>query len=41
MSEEEEGVDEAIFACRPNLLVRDLAASVEFYVDKLGFRVGW
>lgn len=37
----EEDPDEAIFACRPNLLVRDLAASVEFYVDKLGFRVGW
>ncbi len=30
-----------IFACRPNLLVGDLAASVAFYVDVLGFRVGW
>lgn len=29
------------FACRPNLLVRDLAASVAFYADVLGFRVGW
>ncbi|WP_410617451.1 GNAT family N-acetyltransferase [Amycolatopsis sp. lyj-109] len=30
-----------IFACRPNLLVRDLAASVAFYADVLGFWVGW
>lgn len=29
------------FACRPNLLVADLAASLTFYADLLGFRVGW
>lgn len=32
---------EAMFACRPNLLVRDLTAGVDFYVRKLGFAVGW
>jgi aminoglycoside 6'-N-acetyltransferase len=31
----------AIFACRPNLLVADLAASLAFYADLLGFEVGW
>lgn len=36
---EDRGPD--LFACRPNLLVRDLAASVAFYADVLGFRVGW
>ncbi|WP_158104507.1 GNAT family N-acetyltransferase [Amycolatopsis kentuckyensis] len=30
-----------LFACRPNLLVRELAESVAFYADVLGFRVGW
>jgi catechol 2,3-dioxygenase-like lactoylglutathione lyase family enzyme len=33
--------DEAMFACRPNLLVRDLVASVDFYVGRLGFALGW
>ena len=32
---------EAIFGCRPNLLVTDLAASLRFYAHVLGFRVGW
>lgn len=32
---------DAIFDCRPNLLVADLTASVEFYRSVLGFRVGW
>ena len=32
---------EAIFDCRPNLLVNDLGASVEFYRAALGFHVGW
>jgi len=32
---------EAIFDCRPNLLVRDLVASLRFYEGALGFRVGW
>ncbi|HEX3791557.1 MAG TPA: VOC family protein [Pseudonocardiaceae bacterium] len=32
---------EAIFACRPNLLVSDLATSLRFYRELLGFRVGW
>jgi aminoglycoside 6'-N-acetyltransferase len=31
----------AIFACRPNLLVADLVASLEFYAGSLGFEVGW
>jgi predicted lactoylglutathione lyase len=31
---------EAIFACRPNLLVTDVGASLEFY-RALGFSVGW
>lgn len=31
----------AIFACRPNLLVADLAATLDFYAGLLGFRVGW
>jgi predicted lactoylglutathione lyase len=32
---------EAIFGCRPNLLVNDLGASLGFYRDLLGFQVGW
>ncbi|HEU5474327.1 MAG TPA: GNAT family N-acetyltransferase, partial [Actinophytocola sp.] len=28
----------AIYACRPNVLVRDLSASLRFYRDLLGFR---
>jgi catechol 2,3-dioxygenase-like lactoylglutathione lyase family enzyme len=32
---------EAIFDCRPNLLVSDLSASLRYYSDALGFRVGW
>jgi predicted lactoylglutathione lyase len=32
---------EAIFACRPNLLVSDLVISLRFYSEVLGFRVGW
>jgi predicted lactoylglutathione lyase len=32
---------EAIFGCRPNLLVNDVGASVEFYRSALGFTVGW
>ncbi|MBP2319801.1 catechol 2,3-dioxygenase-like lactoylglutathione lyase family enzyme [Kibdelosporangium banguiense] len=32
---------EAIFSCRPNLLVADLQASLRFYAESLGFRVGW
>ncbi|MEV4517433.1 VOC family protein [Dactylosporangium sp. NPDC049525] len=32
---------EAIFDCRPNLLVNDLRASLEFYRSRLGFHVGW
>src|SRR3954464_14826664 len=32
---------EAIYGCRPNLLVSDLSASLAFYADQLGFRVGW
>lgn len=32
---------EAIFDCRPNLLVGDLNASLRFYTEALGFRVGW
>ncbi|MFI6733755.1 VOC family protein [Nonomuraea sp. NPDC050451] len=35
------GEPEAIFGCRPNLLVSDLSASLRFYSDTLGFRVGW
>jgi catechol 2,3-dioxygenase-like lactoylglutathione lyase family enzyme len=31
----------AIIDCRPNLLVSDLNASLRFYADALGFRVGW
>lgn len=31
----------AIFACRPNLLVHDLGASLRFYAEALGFRIGW
>lgn len=31
----------AIFACRPNLLVADVGASLGFYADELGFAVGW
>ncbi|MCR6487487.1 GNAT family N-acetyltransferase [Amycolatopsis sp. OK19-0408] len=31
----------AIFACRPNLLVDDLAAALAFYAGSLGFRIGW
>ncbi|WP_372662006.1 GNAT family N-acetyltransferase [Amycolatopsis kentuckyensis] len=31
----------AIFACRPNLLVADVVASLGFYADALGFDVGW
>ncbi|MDS0134283.1 MULTISPECIES: GNAT family N-acetyltransferase [unclassified Amycolatopsis] len=38
---EDRGHSAELFACRPNLLVRDLAESVAFYVDLLGFRVGW
>ncbi|WP_217709695.1 GNAT family N-acetyltransferase [Amycolatopsis sp. Hca4] len=30
-----------LFGCRPDLVVSDLAASVAFYADVLGFRVGW
>jgi catechol 2,3-dioxygenase-like lactoylglutathione lyase family enzyme len=33
--------DQAIIACRPNLLVDDVPASLRFYADQLGFRVGW
>lgn len=32
---------EAISGCRPNLLVSDLTASLRFYADVLGFRIGW
>jgi catechol 2,3-dioxygenase-like lactoylglutathione lyase family enzyme len=32
---------EAIFDCRPNLLVDDLGVSLEFYRSALGFRLGW
>jgi|SRR4051812_20479715 catechol 2,3-dioxygenase-like lactoylglutathione lyase family enzyme len=32
---------EAIFDCRPNLLVNDLTASLEFYRGDLGFHLGW
>ncbi len=32
---------QAIFGCRPNLLVSDLGASLRFYSDSLGFQVGW
>ncbi|GAA3240052.1 VOC family protein [Dactylosporangium siamense] len=32
---------EAIFDCRPNLLVDDLRVSLEFYRSCLGFHVGW
>jgi catechol 2,3-dioxygenase-like lactoylglutathione lyase family enzyme len=32
---------EALAGCRPNLLVDDVAASLRFYADVLGFRVGW
>jgi predicted lactoylglutathione lyase len=32
---------EAIFDCRPNVLVNDLTASLEFYRSQLGFQVGW
>jgi catechol 2,3-dioxygenase-like lactoylglutathione lyase family enzyme len=32
---------EAIFDCRPNLLVSDLYVSLRFYALALGFRVGW
>ncbi|HET9144230.1 GNAT family N-acetyltransferase [Actinophytocola sp.] len=31
----------AIYACRPNVLVRDLSTSLRFYRDLLGFGVGW
>jgi catechol 2,3-dioxygenase-like lactoylglutathione lyase family enzyme len=32
---------EAIFGCRPNLLVDSVAASLRFYVQVLGFHAGW
>ena len=32
---------EAISGCRPNLLVSDLTASLRFYAELLGFRIGW
>jgi hypothetical protein len=32
---------EVIFGCRPNLLVNNLAASLRFYSEMLGFQVGW
>jgi catechol 2,3-dioxygenase-like lactoylglutathione lyase family enzyme len=32
---------DAIVSCRPNLLVRDLNASLRFYAEALGFLVGW
>jgi catechol 2,3-dioxygenase-like lactoylglutathione lyase family enzyme len=32
---------EMITGCRPNLLVADLFTSLRFYVDSLGFRIGW
>ncbi|MBO3745069.1 VOC family protein [Streptosporangiaceae bacterium NEAU-GS5] len=35
------GVAEAIDGCRPNLLVSDLSASLRFYAEGLGFRIGW
>jgi catechol 2,3-dioxygenase-like lactoylglutathione lyase family enzyme len=35
------GEPDAIVGCRPNLLVRDLNASLRFYAEALGFLVGW
>ncbi len=32
---------EAIFSCRPNLLVADVSTSLRFYSHVPGFRVGW
>jgi len=32
---------EALAGCRPNLLVNDVPASLRFYAEVLGFRVGW
>lgn len=32
---------EAFAGCRPNLLVADVPASLRFYADVLGFRIGW
>jgi catechol 2,3-dioxygenase-like lactoylglutathione lyase family enzyme len=32
---------EAIFSCRPNLLVSELSESLQFYSGALGFGVGW
>jgi catechol 2,3-dioxygenase-like lactoylglutathione lyase family enzyme len=33
--------DGALVGCRPNLLVADVSASLRFYTDVLGFRIGW
>ncbi|WP_219465167.1 VOC family protein [Nonomuraea rhizosphaerae] len=32
---------ETFLGCRPNLLVSDLSASLRFYSEALGFRIGW
>lgn len=32
---------DVIYGCRPNLLVSDLAGSLSFYAEALGFRIGW
>ena len=32
---------DGIFACRPILSVQSVAQSIQYYVDKLGFRLGW
>ena len=33
--------NDGIFACRPILSVQSVAQSIRFYVDSLGFRLGW
>lgn len=30
-----------LFGCRPILCVHSVARSIEYYVDVLGFRLGW
>jgi len=34
-------VNHGIFACRPILAVNNVATSIRYYRDVLGFRVGW